>query len=297
MIDSKYAEISDLSDARFVEINKAIEALNLKYNLPDHATLNKARFLDNPIINASGTFYGARMWEYPFAIINAELKEGMTCADIGCGSTPFTPYLASVTGQNTVTGFDNDFLENDNTHFAFGVRKEFIKDTGIQFKFSGMEKIDAQDNSFDRVFCISVLEHIDNPAIWQKGLKEMARILKPDGRLILTFDFALSNKYLSIGDVLNYTGLIPCNFINMNWPTDRFVKVESLSMDVFGLVLQKPSGTVYTDHSKMKSIPRERALTVYVPEVTYPHELQIAKDINRGKLLTVSKIVLNRYKK
>jgi 2-polyprenyl-3-methyl-5-hydroxy-6-metoxy-1,4-benzoquinol methylase len=127
-------------------------------------------------------------------------------------------YLSQIAGANNVTGFDNDFLENDETHFAFGIRKKFKEDTGIQFKFSNIDKLDAPDDTFDVVYCISVLEHIENPAIWQKGLTEMARIVKPGGKLILTFDFSVSHKYISIGDVLNYTGLVPANYLNMNWP-------------------------------------------------------------------------------
>lgn len=296
MIDSKFAALADLNDPRFIEINKELQELNIKYALPDHTELNKERFKSNPVVLSTGTYYGSRMWEYPFAILAAELTEGMKVADIGCGSTPFTAYLSQVSGPNNVTGFDNDFPENDTTHFAFGVRKKFIAETKINFKFSDMNRIDAVDNYFDRVFCISVLEHIENPAVWQKGLMEMSRILKPGGKLILTFDFALNNKYLSIGDVLNYSGLIPCNFINMNWPEKRFVNVDGVSIDVFGLALQKPSGQVYTDVNESGKINSEDAFTKYIPGITHPGELQISKDIKRGKLLTLTKILLNKYK-
>ena len=43
------------------------------------------------------------------------------------------------------------------------------------------------DNYFDKVFCISVIEHLPTEMAY-KGMKEMARVLKKGGRLIVTVD-------------------------------------------------------------------------------------------------------------
>ncbi len=46
--------------------------------------------------------------------------------------------------------------------------------------------IPVEDNSFDNIMCIEVLEHLPHPS---KAIKEFSRILKPNGKLILTAPF------------------------------------------------------------------------------------------------------------
>jgi hypothetical protein len=36
----------------------------------------------------------SRRWEYPWAILSADVKQGMTILDGGCSSSPLLPYLA-----------------------------------------------------------------------------------------------------------------------------------------------------------------------------------------------------------
>ena len=48
---------------------------------------------------------------------------------------------------------------------------------------SDIEKIPVKDNSFDIIICTEVLEHVPNPI---GALKEMARILKKGGKLLIT---------------------------------------------------------------------------------------------------------------
>lgn len=45
------------------------------------------------------------------------------------------------------------------------------------------------DNQFDTVFCISTLEHLD-PAEQAASARELLRVCKPGGRMVLTADFA-----------------------------------------------------------------------------------------------------------
>lgn len=51
---------------------------------------------------------------------------------------------------------------------------------------SDIIKIPVEDNKFDNVLCTEVLEHIPYP---EKAIEEIARILKPKGKLVITAPF------------------------------------------------------------------------------------------------------------
>ena len=57
---------------------------------------------------------------------------------------------------------------------------------------SDIVNIPVEDESFDSIMCIEVLEHIVDP---NKALSELTRILKKGGRLILTAPFASLTHY------------------------------------------------------------------------------------------------------
>jgi SAM-dependent methyltransferase len=54
----------------------------------------------------------------------------------------------------------------------------------------GIDAMPYRDGSFDRVFCISVLEHLP-PAVRTAALREFARVLAPGGLAVLTMDHPL----------------------------------------------------------------------------------------------------------
>ena len=60
---------------------------------------------------------------------------------------------------------------------------EFIKKTNkkAKVKIGNAQALDFPDNSFDKVICSEVIEHLEKP---EKLLKEVYRILKPKGKFI-----------------------------------------------------------------------------------------------------------------
>src|SRR5262249_19887642 len=51
-----------------------------------------------------------------------------------------------------------------------------------------LPKLPFTDRSFDRIFCISTLEHVGTCTA-RSGCRELRRVLKPGGRLVLTVDY------------------------------------------------------------------------------------------------------------
>lgn len=130
----------------------------------------------------------SRIWEYPYSFytINKFLKtyqktESPKALDFGSGLT-FFPFVVNDLGYEVYCA-DTDIslaLQIKNACNALDLSNESIK-----FLLSKDNKIDIEDNYFDVIYSISVLEHI--PAS-QFIISELYRLLKPNGLLILTID-------------------------------------------------------------------------------------------------------------
>lgn len=64
-----------------------------------------------------------------------------------------------------------------------------MKKLGLDIRYfpDSLDRMHFEDEFFDRVFCISVIEHLREQTAYT-GMKEMARVLKKDGLLVVTVD-------------------------------------------------------------------------------------------------------------
>jgi ADP-heptose:LPS heptosyltransferase/SAM-dependent methyltransferase len=135
--------------------------------------------------------HASKQWEYPYAIRQIEgiTKRGLKIADVGGGRGALSWFLAE-TGHD-VTVYDIDFQWD-----AGGdplIEQKFLRfagERGFTATFGSVFNVPAEDETFDAVTCISVLEHVPHKYY---ALKELFRILRPGGRLILTYDLVLSD--------------------------------------------------------------------------------------------------------
>lgn len=249
---TRFATLEEVKTPQFRKINKELNNISVKYHLPDHSKVNRERYPWSSAMLSKPEYYAARLWEYPFAITSANIRKGMYCVDVGCGMSPFLSYLKENINCQTI-GIDPDFFESGLKNIAFGINQEYLKKTNIAVIKSGMEDIPLPDNSVDRVFCISVIEHVSID-IARRGAQEMARILKPGGRLIFTFDVNIYSELSRPLDVIWETGLLFYGKVNLKWPLKRlgiFCDGKQPA-DVLGVTLYKDP---YKIHSQYISSP------------------------------------------
>ena len=155
----------------------------------------------NNSLGASGIFrHGTRGWEYPWTIeMLTYAPKGALILDCGCGQSQLLNEL-SIRGFRMV-GLDCFITDREFKQGKDGVTTSFRNKmkSKVQFLNGGMSEIPAEDNSFDVVTCISVMEHVVISTRKDKGyhfkcLEEMRRVLKPGGLLICTYDTILNKK-------------------------------------------------------------------------------------------------------
>ncbi|MEQ8905777.1 class I SAM-dependent methyltransferase [Ekhidna sp.] len=110
-------------------------------------------------------------YEFSLGFINADKRDSV----LEIGSIPcHLTYLLS--SECNVTGVDLEPNRN----------KEFINSNGLHIEKCDIEteKLPFDDQSFDKIVFLEVLEHLRINPIFT--LKEISRVLKPSGRLILS---------------------------------------------------------------------------------------------------------------
>jgi len=116
----------------------------------------------------------SRHYEYVWALQFAEPHH--VAADMGCGwmFRPFKDTLAQTCAYTYAVDADPRVTELPQRKNMKYIVADITKDSGIEAA------------SLDRVFCISVLEDLGN--LVGGALKEFARVVKPDGRIVITMD-------------------------------------------------------------------------------------------------------------
>jgi len=167
LIDSTYfKEIEEFSDNFISQVGPMIQSYNI-------------RWVADPLHQWS------RQWEYPYIISRLEnAKKNARIVDLGAGVSFLPYYLKEKMGLKNILAVDYDPSLKNLYSKVNGVVTE-----SVEFQDGDMRNLSAlKDASADVMYSVSVLEHTDS---YPTVLKEIYRILKPGGSLILTFDISL----------------------------------------------------------------------------------------------------------
>ncbi len=200
----------------------------------------------------------------------AEFPANSVILDLGCGSLPFKPYYKN--------------------RFSKLIAADAEKRTDEEIVLVDAQKLPFSDSSFDCVLLTEVLEHIPSPV---NCIKEVSRVLKPGGKLLLTVPFMhylheiphdyhrfsefrlqemLSGEGLAIDLFKRRGNYLVINFANFEYLTTWF-------QSIFGR-----SGLVKPIRRALSSISKVFFSAVYYPWIKY--QLRTGNDLRIGDKLT-----------
>lgn len=148
------------------------------------------------------------------------IKEGDSVLDIGCASGHLMKHITKKVD-----------------YFGVDVSKEAIKDNPHPSIIGNAESF-KRKKKFDKIVCLEVLEHLENPA---KAMKSMIRHLKPKGLIILTVPrgkMLMDKTHLHIFNLQDVVSL--CSQFGRNYSIIPIKKYETNDREnLFAVVMGK----------------------------------------------------------
>lgn len=120
--------------------------------------------------------------------------------DIGCGNGRLYNFLKAE---------PIDYIGIDNNRAFLKIAKQKYPDA--KFRYADAVKLPFSAKSFDSVWCIAVLHHLPTKTLRLKACKEIARVLKTNGKLMITVWNLWQKKYRGFINKRTHDALIPWN--------------------------------------------------------------------------------------
>lgn len=133
-------------------------------------------------------WYAANYGDYPtnrLALEYINLPDQSTIVDVGCGTGSALRHASSIVKDGTLIGVDPipRMIE-----IAKELTKKHDLEDQIELQVGPAEAIPVQDSTADLVFAFDSIDHWND---LHQGLKEIIRILKPEGKFIIVKDLSV----------------------------------------------------------------------------------------------------------
>jgi len=154
----------------------------------DAAQLTPERVYKNLRNSQTGIYiHGSKYWEYLYGLqhlddfLSGFKENGIRILDVGSGRGALHRVLIE-------RGFNVTVADINFAHLDPSIEDVFLARAphGLNIAFNSIFNLALPPESFDVVFCFSVIEHVRQKKF---ALLEMLRVLKRGGILVLTFDF------------------------------------------------------------------------------------------------------------
>lgn len=148
--------------------------------------------------------------------IQNEYMDGCDVLEIGCGRGGFSKYLLQ-----RYPGI-NKLIASDFSESALAIGKNRLADMpNIVWRKEDIQSLSFPTNTFDTIISCETIEHIPNP---HQALKELYRVLKPGGRLILT----CPNYFSLFGIWVLYRKIIGKPYTEGGQPYVNYIQVPAI---------------------------------------------------------------------
>ncbi len=157
---------------------------------PLYGVMSHEEFIESgadPTAKELDTFYarGSEMvsvWISPW-LTETRTTNDMRILEFGCGMGRLTNAMAKIHPPENVYGID----------ISGTMISHAIKNTLDACQYSVIEESGSfpyEDNQFDRIYSYAVFQHISEKRVVESSIREIGRILKPNGHVKLNFEMA-----------------------------------------------------------------------------------------------------------
>jgi len=138
-----------------------------------------------------GADWGIKGHNHPWILTNGDWQPGMKVLDVGAGYSDLAAHLADQYDLEAWVADSFGMNDGDPLWSRWGAPDKLMEQNpqvNYVFKDLGSPVPELEPGSFDRVFSVSVLEHI-HPQLIGDVLLHMASLLKPGGLMLHAVDF------------------------------------------------------------------------------------------------------------
>ena len=236
-------------------------------------------------------FSNVRLYLSPFFLYRYYLKRDIktilqkykftgSVIDIGCGSKPYKPLFTSVKEYKGID-FNN-----------FSINKDFKNDKPDIY-FSKTYRVDFRlpfrANQFDNAVAFQVLEHHKYP---NKLLKEMSRIVKPNGYMLLSFPF-LEGIHEEPNDFYRLTIYALRNHVSENNGNIVYVKTEGSLFSTISMLLNE----YINNFAGKNKTAFYTTLLIYLPFLLFEYLSLVLDKVFKSDKIFINYLVLIKNEK